>query len=369
MISPGLGVHHGQSCADPARIAIVSASVAAGHDGVARELAARLGAAGSAVDCHDFVQLVPGGKRFRAAYRQQLAIAPNSWGWLLRTLQRWRVLSSFVGLLASSSRRRLLGALHPDTAVVISTYPLATQALARLKRQGKLSARLVVYLTDPSVHRLAVADGVDLYIANHSVTAREALEMGATGVAVTASAVPARFRPAISAAETLAARTAFGLPAHGYFVLVLSGSWGVGEVEATAHDVLSSGAGVPVVVCGQNDALRDRLRRTMPEAVVLGWVDDMPLLMRACSIVVQNAGGLSVQEARASGLPVLTYRSIPGHGETNAVAYDKAEVAEWVRDPGDLKRALIEPAYVPDGQCAGPDPALVIGAMAPVSVA
>jgi UDP-N-acetylglucosamine:LPS N-acetylglucosamine transferase len=346
-------------------IAIVSASVAAGHDGVARELAARLDAAGHSVDCHDFVHLVPGGwgRRFRAAYRQQLEIAPRSWEWLLRALQRWRVLSALVVVLASSSRRRLLAVLDPQATVVISTYPLASQVLARLKRQGKLSARLVVYLTDPSVHRLAIADGADLYLANHAVTSREALDMGAIAVAVTAPAVPSRFRPAASMAERLRARETFGLPPTGLLVLVLSGSWGVGEVEQTARDILRSGAGIPVVVCGQNAALRTRLSLTMPDAVVLGWVDDMALLMRAADIVVQNAGGLSVLEAVASGLPVLTYRCLAGHGRMNAAAWARAGIAEWVADPDDLARALTNPRVVHNGHCGAADPVSVINAL------
>jgi processive 1,2-diacylglycerol beta-glucosyltransferase len=345
-------------------IAIVSASVAAGHDGVARELATRLGAAGHDVKSHDFVHLVPGkwGLRFRAAYRQQLEIAPSSWDFLLRALQRWPLFARLVTVLASSSRRRVLAALDPQATVVVSTYPLATQVLARLKRQGRLSARLVAYLTDPSVHRLAIAEGVDLYIANHSVTAREALDAGALGVAVTAPAVPARFRPAASAAERLQARETFGLPSQRRLVLVLSGSWGVGEVEETVRDVLRSGAGVPVVVCGQNEALRGRLVRTMPEAIVLGWVDDMPLLMRAGDVVVQNAGGLSVLEALAAGLPVLTYRCLAGHGKTNAAAWAKAGIAEWVTNPADLHRALTRPLAA--GKPGSTDPARVIAAFA-----
>jgi processive 1,2-diacylglycerol beta-glucosyltransferase len=346
-------------------IAIVSASVAAGHDGVARELAARLRSAGHSVDCHDFVQLVPGGRRLRSAYRRQLEVAPSSWEWLLRALQRWRWLATLVAILASSSRRRLLAALDPQATVVISTYPLATQVLARSKRQGRLSARLVAYLTDPSVHRLAVADGVDLYIANHPVTAAEALHLGALDVSVTAPAVPGRFRPAVSAAERLAARESFGLPRNEPLVLVLSGSWGVGEVDRTVRDVLQSAAGVPVVVCGQNEALRARLSRTMPEAVVLGWVDDMPKLMRAGDIVVQNAGGLSVLEAVATGLPVLTYRCLAGHGRMNAAAWDRAGIAQWISGTGELRRALTRPPKLHTGLAAGPDPAVVINAFAP----
>jgi UDP-N-acetylglucosamine:LPS N-acetylglucosamine transferase len=62
--------------------------------------------------------------------------------------------------------------------------------------------------------------------------------------------------------------------------------------------------------------------------------------MHAADVLVQNAGGMTVQEAVASALPVVTYRSIPGHGLTNAAALDEAGIARWARHSGELAAAL-----------------------------
>jgi UDP-N-acetylglucosamine:LPS N-acetylglucosamine transferase len=93
------------------------------------------------------------------------------------------------------------------------------------------------------------------------------------------------------------------------------------------------------VVCGRNDPLRKRLSRDR-RIITLGWVDDMATLIRACNLVVQNAGGLTSLESLTSGVPVLTYRCLPGHGETNAAALEQAGWADWVRRPQDLGTAL-----------------------------
>ncbi|MDT7634807.1 MAG: hypothetical protein QOI50_6737, partial [Pseudonocardiales bacterium] len=60
---------------------IVSASVGAGHDGVATELARRLRERGFQIELVDFLDLLPGvlGAALRRAYALELAVAPSSW--------------------------------------------------------------------------------------------------------------------------------------------------------------------------------------------------------------------------------------------------------------------------------------------------
>jgi UDP-N-acetylglucosamine:LPS N-acetylglucosamine transferase len=323
------------------RIVIVSASVGAGHDGAARELARRLRRDGYDVRCHDFIDLVPWrlGRLIRASYAWQLRLAPRSWGWLVEALGR-DVTARLVARVAQAvSGRRVRAAVGPDPVAVVSTYPLASQALGRLRRTGRLEPPVITFLTDLSVHRLWVADGVDAHVAVHEVPAAQARRWGALGVRVAGPAVPPAFGPAVSRADQRAARRAFGLPAERPLALVSAGSWGVGEVEQAVRDIAACGVVTPVVACGHNDALRRRLVAA-GLGIAVGWTDDMPSLVRACDVMVQNAGGLSSLEAIASGVPVITYRCLPGHGVTNARALADAGWAVWVRSPDGLARAL-----------------------------
>jgi hypothetical protein len=232
-----------------------------------------------------------------------------------------------------------MDALGSDTTLTISTYPLATHALVNLKRHGMLTAPLAVYLTDPSVHRICVTSGAELTVAPNETAARQARRLGAARTVVASPLVAPGFRPVLDNAERDHLRALFGLPAGRRLALVLSGSWGVGEVAQTVADIAATGRARPVVVCGRNDGLRERLERT-GVADVFGWVQNMPELMRACDLVVQNAGGLTTSEALASGLPVLTYRCLPGHGRANADVLDADGIVPWVRRQEDLPEAL-----------------------------
>lgn len=198
---------------------------------------------------------------------------------------------------------------------------------------------LVVYLTDPSVHRLSVSSAARPTIAPTEGAARRAQQLGAGRTVVAPPLVGPAFRPLRCAAERDRLRGAFGLPRRVPLALVAAGSWGVGEVEQSTADVAASGRAAPVVVCGHNDVLRRRLVAA-GHRHVFGWVDAMPELIRACDVVVQNAGGLTVSEARASGVPVLTYRCLPGHGRTNAAALDADGSVPWIRSRADLAAAL-----------------------------
>lgn len=331
------------------RIVIISASVGAGHDGAADELARRLQADGFLVDRHDFLDLLPArlGRLLSGGYHRLLTWAPTGYQRIYAATEHTGRPGFVLRALFRSAERRTLRAITPDTRAVVSTYPGAGQVLGAMRLRGRLRVPAVTYLTDFSVHSLWVAPGVDVHLAVHAIPAAQAHARGAAGVAVTGPVAAARFAPA-NDDERRAARVRFALPEGPPLALLVAGSWGVGPVEQVAAEIQESGAAVPVVVCGRNQALADRLRRAGVEHVY-GWVDDMPGLMSATDVLVQNAGGLTSLEAFASGLPVAGYRCIPGHGQTNAAALHEAGLAAWVQDRASLKPVLDELLHGPLG--------------------
>jgi len=350
-----------------AHYVIVSASVGAGHDHAAAELDRRLRQAGHRVDRYDFVELLPAplGRLLSGGYRHQVQNAPWLWQATLTTFDR----VGPAALAAAATRiadERVLATVGPRTAAVVSTYPLASQALGRLRRSGRLAVPAVTYLTDPYVHRTWIAAGVDGTLALHAATAGQASRLGARGVRLVAPLVAPGFRAPAGAAEIAAARRTFRLPPTGPLALVVAGSLGLGRPDRTAADVLGTGRATPVVVCGRYRTLHQRLTG-VPGIVSLDWVDDMPTLMRAVDVVIHNAGGLTSLEALASGRPTLTYRPLAGHGRANAATLDTAGVIPWVRDRHQLADALdtmLDRAGGPAPIPAGPDPCAVLADLA-----
>lgn len=347
-------------------VVLVSAGIGGGHDGVATELSRRLRLRGMSTQVLDFVDLLPAalGPAARELYRTQITTVPRTWAWVYRSFDRTRR-SRLADALVTMASRALHDAIGADARVVVSTYPLAGRALGRLRATGRLRAPAVAYLTDMAVHRLWVADGVDAHIAIHPAPARQADVLGAVGTVVAAPAVrPAARR--VPAAEKAALRARSGLPGQVRLALVVGGSWGVGDLRRTVEDVAATGQAVPVVVCGDNARLRARLEAGGTGHVV-GWTDDFCDLIAAADVVVQNAGGLTSLETLACGVPLVSYRCVPGHGLANSQVLAAAGLAPLVTGVEDLRAVIAGP---PSTTAAvgrlfdAPDPADVLMAVA-----
>lgn len=315
---------------DTGDVVVVSGSYGAGHDAAADALARDLRTTGRVVRRLDVVDELPWGtgRLLRWAYFTQLRLAPASWASTLRGLEGEGWTARAVRVLLDALGRGLVREVA-GADLVVSTHPFASQALGTARAAGRLSAPVVTYLTDASVHGLWVHPAVDLHLAIHDLAAAQATRLGGRA-RVVRPVVPER-----APVPGWAAPWPEGRPA----ALVVGGSCGVGELRDSALDLLATGLVTPVVACGTNERLRQQLD-DVPGVVALGWRDDMRELVAAAACVVQNAGGMTSLESLASGTPTLTYRPLPGHGTSNADALSVAGLVPWVLDPADLGPAL-----------------------------
>lgn len=352
------------------RVLIVSTSMGAGHDRVAGELARRLAEAGHdslVVDHLDLLALRLG-PLMRWYYRMQLRYAPWSYETTFRLLPRLHGLFCLLnGVLAGPRLQRTVTRFDPH--VIVSNNPHASLTLGWLRQHDKLAVPAVTYVTDLGVHALWVHPAVDHHLVVHVVAAADAVAFAQTStVTVCQPLIPARSSHAAVAPvdpSTLDVPTGKGV------ALITCGSWGVGQVEATVSAMARSTALFPVVACGQDQALLARLLRR-DDCAAVGWVDDLAPLMASARVVIENAGGSSALESIAAGIPLITFRPIPGHGVCNAHAMARAGLTRFVRDDRDLVKVAEQAAVDgPDQSAAAawraaPDPAgLIIALVSP----
>ena len=318
----------------------MSASMGAGHDGAAKELRRRLEASGHRVEVIDFLDAVAFhiGPVLRWFYQVQLRMAP--WSYELSYKMAPLLRAPAVMLDTCLTRRKLKRAIkdfRPDA--VVSVYPLASLVLGRMRRKKQLRVPVLTFLTDFAVHSLWVHRGIDRHLAVSEISAAAAESRGGKDARARGPLVSERFREAEYDRE--AVRSNLGLSPDDRAVLVVAGSWGVGDVVATVEAIGGSGEFHPITVCGRDDNLRAELEMR-GFGTVIGWTDQMPALMSASDALVENAGGLTCMEAFAVGLPVITFKPIAGHGKDNAEMMARAGVNCYARDEDELHEILRE---------------------------
>ncbi len=314
----------------------------AGHDGAARELARRLESEGHEASIVDFLDCCPFGIGWfiKWSYLLQLRFAP--WSYDL-TYRLWYKLPSSWGFIVRLDTfvagRRLRKAIREsDADVVVSTYPLSSLVLGNMRKRGWLKVPAVTFLTDFAVHPLWVHPHIDAHVATSPFAAETAVERGGKDARASGPLVSERFVDATDSGRE-ATRKSLGLTPDDRAVLVVAGSWGVGDVVGTVEAIVNVGSYHPVIICGNDTHLKATLE-ARGVGTVIGWTDEMPALMGACDAMVENAGGLTANEAFAVGLPVVTFKAIAGHGKDNAEGMAEIGVTRYALNEEELRDAL-----------------------------
>lgn len=296
--------------------------------------------------------------RFAAGYNAAYLFLVKRAGWL------WKFGYAFLDLppvfallrpLRTAWNRRVARAFLESLAVhrpdvVLVTHFLPADVLSWARRTGRLTAPLVVVITDLYPHRFWSVDGADAIVVSAEESAQALRRRHARLAPVHVLGIPVD--PAFSApADQAGIRHRLGLSEGRMTALVTSGGTTIGQFDAVVEALAGLERAAPgrlqlLVVCGSDAAAVDRLtRRTQggPMPVkVFGFVNTMAELMAASDLIVCKAGGLTVSESLASGLPMIIYHVIPGQEQLNAEHAAKAGAAVIATRPQDAAAAVQE---------------------------
>lgn len=328
----------------PRTVLVLSAAVGDGHDAAAAAIEDALQRAWGTCETIRLHTLELVGPRFasacRSAFGFQLRAAPWAYDLSYDALRRLpplaRALKAGVGAFFAPSVGRAVDEFGPD--LVVSTFPLASAALDRLRRTSRVRVPAATFVPDLAVHPFWVYPGVDLHFVLHEAPFVAGMPPGA--VVVGAPMVGPRFGPG----DRAAARAALGIPAGEFVALVTGGAWGAGSVERAVATLIGSTGASVLAACGRNAALLGRLRAAgHPPARLrpLGYVDAMPDLMAAADVVVTNGTGVTVLEAIRSARPLIAFEPLAGQGRAAAAVLRRMGIALVCEDPPALTRAVL----------------------------
>jgi len=215
--------------------------------------------------------------------------------------------------------RSMLRDKQPD--VIISTYPLYQAPLGAVFALTKKFIPLVTVVTDlVTVHQIWFSPYPDLTVV--PTEAVRDLAIGANVPAEQIEVIGIPVHPALSqeTREKTAVRVELGWNPD-LTTLLIVGSKRSSLYVDVAHVLNHSGLPVQLIVATGGDGERyEELQKTEwhRPAHVYNFVKNMPTMMRAADIIVCKAGGLTVTESLACGLPLMLTDVIPGQETGNA---------------------------------------------------
>jgi len=207
--------------------------------------------------------------------------------------------------------------------VIFSTHFFPNEVAGYLKITGRISSRIICAVTDFDVHRIWLTPGVDVYTVASDWTRKKIVSLGIDASRVVVSGIPvlAKFT---EVKDPAALKQKLSLDASAFTLLLATGSFGIGPIEA----IIEQMQGFQVlVVCGHNRGLYERLLRGGKSLVkIYGLVDNMDELMAVADVMITKPGGLSISEALVSALPLIFFNAIPGQESHNVAVLKEHDI-------------------------------------------
>lgn len=256
-----------------------------------------------------------------------------------------RIVSEFADLAAEYLEKE-----KPD--LIISNYGMVSSGLALAKERHNLDIDIITFATE--THNICAywADPwADHIIVPNYELKKQLNRMGVpkSKLSVVGYPVQQSFLYPKTKAE---AKKLFGL-SGGLSCLLTMGGEGV---ATKSEKMLNTLLEIPeltdiIVICGRNEALKQRLEQMDDRLHVTGFVTNMADYLAASDIVIGKAGPASVYETLAVGRPMVitSYAGLNELGVLNFVvksqlgAYAKtaeelkAKIQDYVDDPGELE--------------------------------
>ncbi len=203
-----------------------------------------------------------------------------------------------------------------EPRAIVATHHLPLVVLGRARLRGRLHAPLVGVVTDYGTHAVWAERGVDALCVPCGSALRDAVAHGFDAERVHTTGIPVRtdFERIDDVRDPR--------PGEPLRVLITSGGFGVGPIQAIVRSFAGIAGIELTIVCGRAQGLvratTELARRCGLRAEVVGFERDMAARMARAHLVVGKAGGLTVSETMAAGRPMVIAGAVPGNETINA---------------------------------------------------
>ncbi len=235
---------------------------------------------------------------------------------------------------------------HHPVDVIFMPHLFPAEILTRLRRKGVPLPRLVFIATDYVCIPFTEETECDAYVIPSPAFRAEFAAWGIPEGKLYPLGIPVK-KAFSEKPDRAALRASLGLSTEGRYVLLSGGSMGAGRLETVIDRLLSASRErglpvTPIVICGNNDRLYDRVQARHGDAVrLLHTTDRMADYLHAVDLYMTKPGGLSSTEAAVAGVPLVHLPPIPGCETVNARYFSAMGMSRRLgASHGDVTEAL-----------------------------
>ena len=227
-----------------------------------------------------------------------------------------------------------------DAVICVHLFP--AMLLTVIQRERPLNLRTGFLATDYTASPGCDRVDLDRFFIPHEAVAGEFLDMGVPEEKLLVTGIPVR-QNFYSRMEKRVAKEAAGICPDHRHLLVMSGSMGAGPIAKIVEDLarMMDERCELTVVCGTNKRLKQQLEQKMERLSranihILGFVQDIPLLMDSADLYLTKPGGISTSEAWVKGLPMVLVDAVAGCEEPNLRFFTAMGGAATAEKPEEL---------------------------------
>lgn len=259
-------------------------------------------------------------KVINKAYMGVVRRKPEIWDYLYdnpRVVRRTQKLRDLIHRFNTGKLEALINDFKADAVVCTQAFPCGM--IADYKKSLNIKLPLVGVLTDYAPHSYWVYNNVDKYVVPSEDTGSKLVHNGIDPLRVVAYGIPIhpKFQKSLDRKSIF---ESLGLGRNKNVILIMGGTQGLGPIREMVKQFEKSRADAQLVIAtGTNKKLFEWLssRKFRKKVLPIFNAANIEELMEISSLVVTKAGGITIAESLAKGLPMLIANPLPGQESMN----------------------------------------------------
>ena len=317
------------------KIVVFTCSTGGGHNSCARYIASEFKKRGIICDVKDYMQLA-GEKASKRAEKLYLGSTKGK-GNIFKTVYKLGELYNKTGIKSPVYGFNKMVVKNLDIFLEENGYDLAIgthvfpcMALTELKK--KKNVKFINVATDYECIPFWNETNPDIFVIPSEKLSNRFIEKGINKDVLLPIGIPV-------ASSFFEVKGDVQLPNDKDIILLTSGSMGFGEMEECVKKILESIDAYLVVVCGSNEALKEKLEKIdNKNLIVKGFINNMNEYMNKTSVIIAKPGGLTSTEITMMRKPFVLMMPIPGVENYNASFFESNGMGMRAENPDEVVR-------------------------------